>query len=191
MSTALVGNRFSSIPLKIAFHIKNKICHQRLVTAQNLQTIQTFLTLAWELSQYCKSGSTLSPSEPVEDSSDCRWLGNNLSCARQSNPPKPCQSAAQRALRLPLILLKIFDCLLESSLGVIARLQARAQTWTQTGSLPTDQRDVNVNSWLHCVEFVFKFFSGLLNTLKLRTGVSRLQPTSPRLGAAKIATGKF
>ena len=189
MSTALVGNRFSSIPLKIAFHIKNKICHQRLVTAQNLQTIQTFLTL--ELSQNCKSGSTLSPSEPVEDSSDCRWLGNYLSCARQSNPPKLCQSAAQRALRLPLIFLKIFDYLLESSLGVIARLQARAQTWTQTGSLPIDQRDVKVNSWLHCVEFVFKFFSGLLNTLKLRTGVSRLQPTSPRLGAAKIATGKF
>ena len=47
-----------------------------LVAARNLQSIETLLTL--ELSQYRKSGSMFSSSEPVAASSDCHWLGNAL-----------------------------------------------------------------------------------------------------------------
>ena len=42
----------------------------------SLQSIKTLLTL--ELSQYHKSGSIFSSSEPVEASSDCSLLGNTL-----------------------------------------------------------------------------------------------------------------
>ena len=44
--------------------------------ARYLQSIKTLLTL--ELSQYRKSGSTFSSSEPVAARSDCRRLGNAL-----------------------------------------------------------------------------------------------------------------
>ena len=47
-----------------------------VVAAQYLQSIKTFLTLG--LSQYRKSGSTFSSSEPVATSSDCCRLGNTL-----------------------------------------------------------------------------------------------------------------
>ena len=46
------------------------------VTARYLQSIKTFLTV--ELSQYSKSGNTVSSSEPVTASSDCCRLGNTL-----------------------------------------------------------------------------------------------------------------
>ena len=62
MGAALVGNNFSPIPLKIPFHIKKKW----LVAARYLQSIKTFLTV--EVSQYSKSGSTFSSSEPVAQS---------------------------------------------------------------------------------------------------------------------------
>ena len=47
-----------------------------VVTARYLQSIKTLLTL--ELSQYRKSNSTFSSSEPVAASSYCRRLGNAL-----------------------------------------------------------------------------------------------------------------
>ena len=58
-----------------------------VVTAQYLQSIKTFLTL--ELSQYRKSGSMFSSSEPVAASSDCRRLGNALCLC---SPVRPAQA---------------------------------------------------------------------------------------------------
>ena len=78
-----------------------------LVTTRSLQSLKTFLTL--KLSQYCKSGSTFSSSEPVAARSDCSrlgiWVGNTLclcSPQRQSDPQKLCWCTAPRAW--PLIL---------------------------------------------------------------------------------------
>ena len=63
---------------------KKGTCHT--VTAQNLQSIKTLLTL--ELSQHCKNGSMFSSSEQVAASRDCSrlelWVGNTL-CLCQSN----------------------------------------------------------------------------------------------------------
>ena len=59
--------------IEISFHMKKK---KRLVATGNLQSIKTFLAL--ELSQYRKSGSIFSSSEPVSARSDCRLLGNVL-----------------------------------------------------------------------------------------------------------------
>ena len=57
--------------------IENFISHENsIVTARNLQSIQTLLTL--ELSQCRKSGSMFSSSEPVAARSDCCRLGNAL-----------------------------------------------------------------------------------------------------------------
>ena len=55
-----------------------KIC----VAARYLQSIKTLLTL--ELSQYRKSGSMFSSSEPVAACSDCSYLQTPCACARQS-----------------------------------------------------------------------------------------------------------
>ena len=49
-----------------------------LLTARNLQSIKTYLTLELRLSQYLKSGNMFSSSEPVAASSDCCRLGNAL-----------------------------------------------------------------------------------------------------------------
>ena len=68
MGAALICKNFSSIPSKISFHIKKK----SVVTAQYLQSIKTFLIL--EVSQYRKSGSTLSSNEPDSARSYCRQL---------------------------------------------------------------------------------------------------------------------
>ena len=76
--------KFSQTPSKISFHINS------VVTAQNLQRIQTF----FKLNQYCKSGGTFSSSDPVEASEDYHLLWNALICARPSDPQKLCQSAA-------------------------------------------------------------------------------------------------
>ena len=54
-----------------------QICHQWLVTAQNVQSMKTFLTL--KLSQYCKSGSHFSSSKQVATSCIYHWIGNTLS----------------------------------------------------------------------------------------------------------------
>ena len=71
MGAALVGNNFQPIPMDIPFPKKKN----SVVTARYLQSIKTLLTL--ELSQYSKSNSTFSSSEPVAARSDCRRLGNS------------------------------------------------------------------------------------------------------------------
>ena len=74
-----------------------------IVAALYLQSIKTCLNI--ELSQYRKSGSRFSSSEQVAVRSDCRRLGNarrGSVCARPSDPPKLCQSAAPRAWSLIL-----------------------------------------------------------------------------------------
>ena len=58
-----------------------------VVTARYLQSIKTFLTI--ELSQYRKSGSMFSSSEPVAACSNCRRLGNAL---RLCSPVRPAQA---------------------------------------------------------------------------------------------------
>ena len=83
MGVALVGNNFSPILWKFHFTWKKKW----LVTARNLQSIKTLLAL--ELSQYRKSGSMFSSSEPVAARSDCRRLGNALCLC---SPVRPAQA---------------------------------------------------------------------------------------------------
>ena len=63
-----------------------------VVAARYLQSIKTFLAV--ELSQYRKSGSTFSSSEPAATAADSE---TPCVCARPSNPPKLCWSAAPRA----------------------------------------------------------------------------------------------
>ena len=62
-----------------------------LVVASNLQSIKTWLTL--ELSQYRKSGSMFSSSEPVAASSDSSRLGNTLCLCL---PVQPAQAELER-----------------------------------------------------------------------------------------------
>ena len=65
MGAALAGNNFSPIPLKSS---RPEI--------SSVQSIKTLLTL--QLSQYRKSSSMFSSSEPVAARSDCRQLGNTV-----------------------------------------------------------------------------------------------------------------
>ena len=108
MGAALVGNNFLPIPLKFSFHMKKKLIG--LVAAQYLQSIKAFLTL--KLSQYRKSGSTFSSSEPVAARSDCRRLGNALCLC---SPVRPAQAVPERGPKSLAIdfAVKSFDCLLE------------------------------------------------------------------------------
>ena len=71
IGATLVGNIFCPIASKISFHMKKKV----LIAARYLQSmnLKTFLTL--ELSQYRKSGSMFSLSQPVAASSDCSRVG--------------------------------------------------------------------------------------------------------------------
>ena len=96
----LLANNKWLIPSKISFYIK-KWWFDRFVTARNLQSIQTFL--AFQLSQYCKSGSMF-----PQASLSLRLL-LTLKCpvfvlctSSWSTLPKLCLSAALRAR--PLIL---------------------------------------------------------------------------------------
>ena len=114
MSAALICKKFSRNPSKFHFPWK-----QNLSSRQKALKPETLLTL--KVSQYRKSGSTSSGSEPVAASSDCCWLGiriykikiqkiapwvkeSETPCvsACPSSLPKLCQSAAQRAR--PLLL---------------------------------------------------------------------------------------
>ena len=109
MGGALVDNNFWLIPSESYFLMKKN----SVVTARYLQSIKTFLTV--ELSQYRKSGSTFSPSEPLAARSDCRLLGNTLCFC---SPVRPAQSAAAEPERGPQslvidIAVKAFDSLLE------------------------------------------------------------------------------
>ena len=113
-----------------------------LVVAQNLHP-WNLLTLG--LSQYRKSGSMFSTSQPVEDSSDCSRLGNTL-CLCSTLPTRP-RSAGE----LPQEPGSWF-CTLNprlpsgTALEEIARWPTGAQTWTQTWTLPPDQRGVKIFS---------------------------------------------
>ena len=86
MGAALVGNNFSPILWKFYFTWKKKW----LVAAQDLQSIKTLLTL--ELSQYRKSGSMFTSSEPVTALSDCSRLGNALCLCSPLSPGQPAQA---------------------------------------------------------------------------------------------------
>ena len=94
MGVLWFANNFSPIPSKFSFHMKKKW----LFAAQNLQSIKTLLTL--ELSQYSKSGSIFSSSEPVAAISDCRQLGQLCVCASPSYQRKQSRRADPRAWQL-------------------------------------------------------------------------------------------
>ena len=85
MGTALVGNNFSPSPSKISFHMKRKEVTRRGPI---------------ELSQYRKSGSMFSSSEPV--AATAANSETPCICARPSDPRKQCRRAAPWAW--PLIL---------------------------------------------------------------------------------------
>ena len=106
MGAALVSNNFQQIPMDIPFPMKKN----SVVTARYLQSIKTLLTL--ELSQYRKSNSTFSSSEPVAARSDCRRLGNALCLC---SPVRPAQAEPERGPKSLAIdiAVKSFDCLLE------------------------------------------------------------------------------
>ena len=106
MGAALICKNFSSIPSKISFHIKKK----SVVTAQYLQSIKTFLIL--EVSQYRKSGSTLSSNEPDAARSDCRQLWNALCLCLPVLPAKAVPERCPKSLAIDFAV-KSFDCLLE------------------------------------------------------------------------------
>ena len=119
-----------------------------VVTALYLQSIKTFLTL--QLSRYCKSGSMFSSSEPVAASSDCRRLGNAL-CLCSPVLPAPAVAQSKRAAprAWPLILPSKPSINFWNSLQrdcQFARWPAGAWTWTQTWTVPPDQRVVKVLS---------------------------------------------
>ena len=67
----------------ISFPNEKRICRHGPISTkhQNLFTV--------ELSQYRKSGSTFSSSEPVAARSDCRRLGNALCLCLPVRPAKP------------------------------------------------------------------------------------------------------
>ena len=104
-------------------------------------------------------------------------------CACSSNPSKLCRNAAPRA---QLFILPS-NFLLSSGI-VIARWQAGARTcqcqWTQSWALHTDQRVVlKVSSAPKSLNKLCGVCLGPLKTPKLRTAVSRFQPSSHRYTA--------
>ena len=127
----------------LSYSIEIFISHEKkwLVAAQNLQSIETLLTLV--LSQYRKSGSMFSWSEPVAASSDCRLLGKRPVFVLVY------QTRASRVRELPQELGRWF-CPLNlrlpsgTAFGEITRWLAGAQTWTQIWTLPPNQRVVKV-----------------------------------------------
>ena len=134
MGAALVGNNFSPILLEFYFTLKKKW----LVAARNVQSIKTLFAL--ELSHSRKSGSMFSSSELVAARSDCRRLGNALK--RPSDQGKQSRSAAPRAW--PLILPNQPSITFWSSLRRDCQMTGGAWTWTQTWTVPPDQRVVKV-----------------------------------------------
>ena len=98
MGAALVGNNFQPIPMDIPFPMKKK----SVVTARYLQSIKTFLTI--ELSQYRKSGSMFSSSEPVAARSDCRRLGNALCLCSSVQPAQAEQESSPKSLAVDFAL---------------------------------------------------------------------------------------
>ena len=139
-----VCNKFSWIPLKIAFHIREKSA----VTAQNLQGIKAFLPL--EASQYSKSESIFPTSKPVEATSNCSQLGDtpclslSIWCAR-ALPKELCHWFCSQNLRLSSGIAFRSDC----------RMICRGSNL-----------DSNLNS-AHCDQPVVKVLSALKSLNKL------------------------
>ena len=82
-----------------------------------------------KLSQYCKSGSTFSSSEPVAARSDCRRLGNALPVCLCS-PVRPAKAVPERcpkSLALDFAA-KTFDCLWEWLPDALQGLE-QSRTW--------------------------------------------------------------
>ena len=108
--------------------------------------------LTLDLSQYSKTGSMFSSSEPVEASSDCCRLGNMFVLARQTSP----SSAGEWSQELRPLNLWLPS---GTAFREIARWSAGPQTWTQTWTLPPDQRVAKFyglwNHSINCVEFEF------------------------------------
>ena len=73
-----------------------------VVTARYLQKIETFLTL--ELSQYRKSGSIFSSSEPVAARSDGHRLGNALFLCTSVRPAKAVPERCPKSLAIDFAL---------------------------------------------------------------------------------------
>ena len=150
------GRCFGWQQLLANFHIEKT---KWLVVAQNLQSIKTLLTL--ELSQYCKSGSMFSSSEPVASSSDWSRLGNALClCSPIMIRPAVLESGSKSlAVSLNLRLHSV------TAFGEIARWQAGAQTWTQTWTLLPDQQVAKVFKFIAKPYFAWLRF-GISNWLK-------------------------
>ena len=70
MGDALVGNNFLQILWKFHFTRDSTSDSSLPEICKALKSL--------EMSQYCKSGSMFSSSEPIAASSDCCWLGNTL-----------------------------------------------------------------------------------------------------------------
>ena len=119
------------------FHFPMKT--KSVVTARYLQSIKTFLTV--ELSQYRKSGSMFSSSEPARPAATAADSETPCVCARPSDPPKLCRSAAPKTW--PFILQSnpsiVFSNSLRDWLPDYLHWLAGARTWTQTWTLPPDQ----------------------------------------------------
>ena len=100
----------------LANSIENFISHEKkkllvgVVAAQYLQSIKTFLTV--ELSQYSKSGSTFSSSEPVAVSSNCSRIANVMCLCTPFQPTKAVPQLGPKSLAIDFAV-KSFDCLLE------------------------------------------------------------------------------
>ena len=147
---AILWSATTSHQFHSKFHFIWKISMKKkwLVAARNLQIIKTLLTL--ELSQYRESGSTFSSSEPVAARSDCHRLGNALClclpvCPAQAVPERdPKSSAFDLQSKTSIVFWNHSLSLLE---WLPNGLQG-AQTWTQTWTLPPDQRVVKVLSAL-------------------------------------------
>ena len=83
MGAALVGNNFSQILWKFHFTWKKKVTRR----GPKFTKYKTLFSL--ELSQYRKSGSMFSSSEPFAARSDCSRLGNALCLC---SPVRPAQA---------------------------------------------------------------------------------------------------
>ena len=121
------------ILLQISFSMKKKC----LVEAQKFKSIKTFLTL------WLVSGSTFSSKGQVAASSSCSRLGNTLFLCFPVWPAQAVQGHTPKSSGIDFAV-KTFYCLLELTLGMIARWQGEAWTWAQTWSLPPDQLVVKV-----------------------------------------------
>ena len=119
------------ILLQISFSMKKKC----LVEAQKFKSIKTFLTL------WLVSGSTFSSKGQVAASSSCSRLGNTLFLCFPVWPAQAVQGHTPKSSGIDFAV-KTFYCLLELTLGMIARWQGEAWTWAQTWTLPPDQLEI-------------------------------------------------